>query len=617
MLRIAIAKGRLMDSLINYLDAIEFTTLSETLKNRERQLLLSVDNIECILVKGSDVPIYVEQGIADIGIVGSDILDERHYNVNNLLDMPFGACHFAVAAKPETTKYHKIATSYVHTAEAYFKSKGIDVELIKLSGSVELACVVDMVDGIVDIVQTGTTLEANGLVEKQHISDINARLITNKAAYFKKSQLIEQFIRSLEVSIVLNAQQFLNQFSLEAPLDESLYPIIRDICQEVKVHGDKALKMYNLTFDHTKTDHLEISHEQIKAAFDTLDEKTKQALQQSYERIKAYQESIKQTNQQLEKSVECYEIYHPLESVGIYVPGGKASYPSTVLMTATLAQVAGVENIVVVTPSQPNGVSQEVLAECYITQVNQVFQVGGAQSIAALTYGTETIPKVDKIVGPGNQFVAYAKKYLFGQVGIDQIAGPTEIALIIDDTADLDAIVYDVFAQAEHDELARTYVISEDAQVLKDLESRIAKALPNVDRYDIVSKSIANQHYLIHASNFDEACYVMNTIAPEHASIQTVNPQPYIEKVKYVGALFIGHYSPEVIGDYVAGPSHVLPTNRTARFTNGLSVNDFLTRNTVIHLSKDTFDQIADSAQHIAHVEALYNHQQSILIRQS
>lgn len=617
MLRIAIAKGRLMDSLINYLDAIEFTTLSETLKNRERQLLLSVDNIECILVKGSDVPIYVEQGIADIGIVGSDILDERHYNVNNLLDMPFGACHFAVAAKPETTKYHKIATSYVHTAEAYFKSKGIDVELIKLSGSVELACVVDMVDGIVDIVQTGTTLEANGLVEKQHISDINARLITNKAAYFKKSQLIEQFIRSLEVSIVLNAQQFLNQFSLEAPLDESLYPIIRDICQEVKVHGDKALKMYNLTFDHTKTDHLEISHEQIKAAFDTLDEKTKQALQQSYERIKAYQESIKQTNQQLEKSVECYEIYHPLESVGIYVPGGKARYPSTVLMTATLAQVAGVENIVVVTPPQPNGVSQEVLAACYITQVNQVFQVGGAQSIAALTYGTETIPKVDKIVGPGNQFVAYAKKYLFGQVGIDQIAGPTEIALIIDDTADLDAIVYDVFAQAEHDELARTYVISEDAQVLKDLESRIAKALPNVDRYDIVSKSIANQHYLIHASNFDEACYVMNTIAPEHASIQTVNPQPYIEKVKYVGALFIGHYSPEVIGDYVAGPSHVLPTNRTARFTNGLSVNDFLTRNTVIHLSKDTFDQIADSAQHIAHVEALYNHQQSILIRQS
>lgn len=416
---------------------------------------------------------------------------------------------------------------------------------------------------------------------------------------------------------MLNAQQFLNQFSLEAPLDESLYPIIRDICQEVKVHGDKALKMYNLTFDHTKTDHLEISHEQIKAAFDTLDEKTKQALQQSYERIKAYQESIKQTNQQLEESVECYEIYHPLESVGIYVPGGKASYPSTVLMTATLAQVAGVENIVVVTPPQPNGVSQEVLAACYITQVNQVFQVGGAQSIAALTYRTETIPKVDKIVGPGNQFVAYAKKYLFGQVGIDQIAGPTEIALIIDDTTDLDAIVYDVFAQAEHDELARTYVISEDAQVLKDLESRIAKALPNVDRYDIVSKSIANQHYLIHASNFDEACHVMNTIAPEHASIQTVNPQPYIEKVKYVGALFIGHYSPEVIGDYVAGPSHVLPTNRTARFTNGLSVNDFLTRNTVIHLSKDTFEQIADSAQHIAHVEALYNHQQSILIRQS
>ncbi|EHJ07486.1 ATP phosphoribosyltransferase [Staphylococcus simiae] len=201
MLRIAIAKGRLMDSLIDYLDRIQFNILSDTLKKRQRQLLLNVNNLECILVKGSDVPIYVEQGIADIGIVGSDILDEQPYDINNLLALPFGHCHFAVAAKPQITTFHKIATSYTTTAEAFFKAQGIDVDIIKLNGSVELACVVDMVDGIVDIVQTGTTLTANGLVERQHIKDIEARLITNKAAYFKKSQQIEQFIQSLEVSI--------------------------------------------------------------------------------------------------------------------------------------------------------------------------------------------------------------------------------------------------------------------------------------------------------------------------------------------------------------------------------------------------------------------------------
>lgn len=414
---------------------------------------------------------------------------------------------------------------------------------------------------------------------------------------------------------MLNAQQFLSEFSEQESLDESLYPLIKDICQNVKLHGDKALKQYNLTFDHTVTDHLEISANQIKEAYDTLNSKTKQALEHSYDRIKTYQQQIKYNNS-IDRAGETFEVYHPIEKVGIYVPGGKASYPSTVLMTATLAKVAGVEQIVVVTPPQTNGLSQEVLAACYITGVDQVFQVGGAQSIAALTYGTETIPKVDKIVGPGNQFVAYAKKYLFGQVGIDQIAGPTELAVIIDDTANLDAIVYDIFAQAEHDELARTYVISENLQVLEDLEQRMQQILPNIQRHDIVTASINNYNYLIHVADMDEACKVMNTIAPEHASIQTGKPQKYIEKVKYVGALFIGHYSPEVIGDYVAGPSHVLPTNQTARFTNGLSVNDFLTRHTVINLTQQTFEDIADDAQHIAQVESLYNHQQSILIRQ-
>ncbi|OEK68806.1 histidinol dehydrogenase [Staphylococcus equorum] len=413
--------------------------------------------------------------------------------------------------------------------------------------------------------------------------------------------------------MIINKATFLENYLNQSALNEALYPLVKDICDNVKLQGDQALKAYNQQLDHVETSELEIPYETLEAAYSRIDDTLRDALQQSHSRIKAYQTSIKSTEQQ--GSNECYEMYHPLERVGVYVPGGKASYPSTVLMTVTLAKVAGVKNIFVVTPPQTQGLPDIVLAACYIAGVDRVFQVGGAQSIAALAYGTETIPKVDKIVGPGNQYVAYAKKYLFGQVGIDQIAGPSEIALIIDETADLDAITYDVFAQAEHDELARTFVISENKDLLQQLEQRIQQTLSQIERQPIVQASLTNNHFLISVDNFNEACDLMNQIAPEHASIQTASPRDYLNHVRYVGALFLGHYSPEVIGDYVAGPSHVLPTNQTARFTNGLSVNDFLTRHSVIDLSESTFETIEGSARKLAHIEQLYNHEQSIEIR--
>ncbi|MDG0844241.1 histidinol dehydrogenase [Staphylococcus equorum] len=412
---------------------------------------------------------------------------------------------------------------------------------------------------------------------------------------------------------MINKATFLKEYLNQSALNEGLYPLVKDICDNVKLQGDQALKAYNQQLDHVETSELEIPYEALEMAYNRIDDTLRDALQQSHSRIKTYQTSIKSTEQQ--GSNECYEMYHPLERVGVYVPGGKASYPSTVLMTVTLAKVAGVKNIFVVTPPQAQGLPDIVLAACYIAGVDRVFQVGGAQSIAALAYGTETIPKVDKIVGPGNQYVAYAKKYLFGQVGIDQIAGPSEIALIIDETADLDAVTYDVFAQAEHDELARTFVISENKELLQQLEQRIQQTLSQIERQPIVQASLANNHFLITVDNFNEACDLMNQIAPEHASIQTASPRDYLTHVRYVGALFLGHYSPEVIGDYVAGPSHVLPTNQTARFTNGLSVNDFLTRHSVIDLSESTFEKIEGSARKLAHTEQLYNHEQSIEIR--
>ena len=413
--------------------------------------------------------------------------------------------------------------------------------------------------------------------------------------------------------MIINKATFLKDYLNQSALNEGLYPLVKDICDNVKLQGDQALKAYNQQLDHVETSNLEIPYEALEIAYNGIDDTLRDALQQSHSRIKTYQTSIKSTEQQ--GSNECYEMYHPLEQVGVYVPGGKASYPSTVLMTVTLAKVAGVKNIFVVTPPQAQGLPDIVLAACYIAGVDRVFQVGGAQSIAALAYGTETIPKVDKIVGPGNQYVAYAKKYLFGQVGIDQIAGPSEIALIIDETADLDAVTYDVFAQAEHDELARTFVISENKALLQQLEQRIQQTLSQIERQPIVEASLTNNHFLISVDSFNEACDLMNQIAPEHASIQTAFPRDYLNHVRYVGALFLGHYSPEVIGDYVAGPSHVLPTNQTARFTNGLSVNDFLTRHSVIDLSESTFEKIEGSARKLAHTEQLFNHEQSIEIR--
>ncbi|WP_426429250.1 histidinol dehydrogenase [Staphylococcus equorum] len=412
---------------------------------------------------------------------------------------------------------------------------------------------------------------------------------------------------------MINKATFLKDYLNQSALNEGLYPLVKDICDNVKLQGDQALKAYNQQLDHVETSNLEIPYEALEIAYNGIDDTLRDALQQSHSRIKTYQTSIKSAEQQ--GSNECYEMYHPLERVGVYVPGGKASYPSTVLMTVTLAKVAGVKNIFVVTPPQAQGLPDIVLAACYIAGVDRVFQVGGAQSIAALAYGTETIPKVDKIVGPGNQYVAYAKKYLFGQVGIDQIAGPSEIALIIDETADLDAVTYDVFAQAEHDELARTFVISENKALLQQLEQRIQQTLSQIERQPIVEASLTNNHFLISVDSFNEACDLMNQIAPEHASIQTAFPRDYLNHVRYVGALFLGHYSPEVIGDYVAGPSHVLPTNQTARFTNGLSVNDFLTRHSVIDLSESTFEKIEGSARKLAHTEQLFNHEQSIEIR--
>ncbi len=411
---------------------------------------------------------------------------------------------------------------------------------------------------------------------------------------------------------MLSKTQFIKQFEQDRLADERNTESVKNIIQDVKTNKDQAIFKYNKKFDNVDLEQIEVPQHEIKNSINLISNELKSALETSHKYIKAFQQKIKHENV---TTGQTYQLYHPIEKVGIYVPGGKASYPSTVLMTATLAKVANVKEIIVVTPPQKDGIDPAILAACHITGVNRVFQVGGAQSIAALAYGTESIPKVDKIVGPGNQFVSLSKQLLYGVVGIDQIAGPSEIALIADEHSNVDYIIQDILAQAEHDEQARTFLLSTDQSFISKVNQKLQQAIDQAPRKNIIEKSIKNFHYPILTTDINETIEVVNYIAPEHLSIQTTEPDLYIGKIKYVGAMFLGQYSPEAIGDYAAGPSHVLPTDQTARFSNGLTVNDFLTSHSVIHLDEHAYQEIAPSAIALAEEEGLYQHKQSLEVR--
>lgn len=410
------------------------------------------------------------------------------------------------------------------------------------------------------------------------------------------------------------AEEFKRQYKSANHTDLSKTKVVMDIIHTVQERGDDALIDYARQFDgvEMKSNQLEVPAAEMQKAYNALDSELRDALEEAYKQIYAYQESIKWSA--MPKS-ELYQNIQPLTKVGIYVPGGKASYPSTVLMTATLANVAGVEETILVTPPQLGGINQTTLAACFIAKVDHVYQVGGAQGIAALAYGTETIPKVDKIVGPGNQYVALAKKLVYGDVGIDSIAGPSEIVLVVDETAKEEWVALDVLAQAEHDEMARTFLVSNNKKKLDAIEVEIDKQKMKQSRLSVINGSLKDHHYPILTSGKRETIEIVNLIAGEHVSIQTKNAEEYIPELKTAGALFIGPYSPEAIGDYVAGPSHVLPTRGNARFANGLTVNDFLRTNSVIQLTKETFQQMAPSGMRIAKEEKLQAHHDSLAIR--
>lgn len=414
--------------------------------------------------------------------------------------------------------------------------------------------------------------------------------------------------------------QLADVLAFEAGEDEAIDRAVQRILEDVKKRGDVAVLEYTKQFDHvdaTFMDVLEIGRDALQAALDRLTPARRAALQTAADRVRAYHERQKAeigssgfTYTEADGTVLGQKVT-PLDRVGIYVPGGKAAYPSSVLMNAIPAKVAGVQEVIMVVPT-PNGVKNElVLAAAAMSGVDRVFTIGGAQAVGALAYGTATIPQVDKIVGPGNAYVAAAKRRVFGIVGIDMIAGPSEILVICDGTTDPDWIAMDLFSQAEHDELAQSILICPDAEYIDAVAASINRQLGDMPRKDVISTSLVNRGAMIKVRDMEEACEIANLIAAEHLEISAENPQLWADKIRHAGAMFLGRFSSESLGDYCAGPNHVLPTSRTARFSSPLGVYDFQKRSSMLHVSEAGAQTLGKVASELAYGEGLQAHARS------
>lgn len=412
------------------------------------------------------------------------------------------------------------------------------------------------------------------------------------------------------------AEQMDALLAWEAVSDHQVQQIVTDILADVKARGDAAVVEYSNRFDHlhaTSMSELELDQQQLQQALDALPDDQRAALLKAAERVTAYHEKQKQDSWQYTEADGTIlgQKVTPMDRVGIYVPGGKAAYPSSVLMNALPAHVAGVQEIIMVVPTPGGEVNQLVLAAAAVAGVTRVFTVGGAQAVAALAYGTETVPKVDKIVGPGNIFVATAKRQVFGAVGIDMIAGPSEILVVCDGKTDPDWIAMDLFSQAEHDEDAQSILVSPDADFLDQVKASIDKLLPDMQRSDIIRASLAGRAALIKVADMDEALEVTNRIAPEHLELSVEDPQALLPQIRHAGAIFMGRHTSEALGDYCAGPNHVLPTSGTARFSSPLGVYDFQKRSSLIMCSPDGASELGKVASILARGEHLEAHARS------
>lgn len=408
-----------------------------------------------------------------------------------------------------------------------------------------------------------------------------------------------------------------------ADTDAAIEQRVADILADVQARGDAAVLEYTARFDGLQVDgmaELELTQAELKAAFDAIPAVQRGALEAAAARVRRYHEAQKQASGESwsyrdEDGTLLGQKVTPLDRVGIYVPGGKAAYPSSVLMNAIPAHVAGVGEIIMVVPTPQGARNPLVLAAAYVAGVTRAFTIGGAQAVAALAYGTATVPKVDKITGPGNAYVASAKKRVFGTVGIDMIAGPSEILVLADGSTPPDWVAMDLFSQAEHDELAQSILLCPDAAYIDAVQAAIDRLLPEMPRAAIIAKSLSDRGALILTRDMDEACAISNRIAPEHLEVSSTDPHRWEPLLRHAGAIFLGAYTSESLGDYCAGPNHVLPTSGTARFSSPLGVYDFQKRSSLIEVSEQGAQKLGSIAAELAYGEGLQAHARAAELR--
>src|SRR5215213_8148381 len=400
-------------------------------------------------------------------------------------------------------------------------------------------------------------------------------------------------------------------------LDAELMRVVGEIIDDVRVRGDQALIEYTARFDKVELKQIRISEEELRSCARGAGERVRRSLREAIANVREFHKRQVEESWTISprEGVQLGQRFTPLERVGLYVPGGTAAYPSSVVMNVVPAQVAGVERIVVTTPPRTLSESPAVAAALLELNVNEVYAIGGAQAIAALAFGTETVPRVDKITGPGNKYVAAAKKLVFGVVGIDAIAGPTEVVIIADETARADFIAADLLAQAEHGEDASAVLITNSELLARHVTEEVTRQVESLPRREIVLASLKEYGAIVVVESLDEACAIVNELAPEHVEIVTSDDEAIAQRIRHAGAIFFGAYTPEAVGDYFAGPNHVLPTSRTARFSSALGVYDFVKRTSLLRYDEEAFARVAESVSVLAECEGLVAHGRSALIR--
>jgi histidinol dehydrogenase len=418
----------------------------------------------------------------------------------------------------------------------------------------------------------------------------------------------------------VNIEEFLEEIQRRNSEDyNEVYEVVDKILEDVRKNKDAALKKYTQEFDKVKLDNLEVTKKEIEDAFKTIDKDLLETIKKAKQNIEIYHLRQKRKGYQYKpegKDILLGQLINPIEKAGIYIPGGKAAYPSTVLMNAVPAKIAGVKEIIMITPPQSDGsIKDSILVAASLAGVDRIFKVGGAQGIGALAYGTESIPKVYKITGPGNIYVAAAKRRVSGFVGIDMIAGPSEILIIADDNANPSYIAADMISQAEHDEMAASILITTSYSLACKVQNELEEQVKKLERNEIIKKSLINQGAIIVADSIKQCIDLANEIAPEHLELLTVNSFDIYKSIKNAGAIFLGEFSPEPVGDYFAGPNHTLPTSSTAKFSSALSVDDFIKKTSLIYYSKEALQESAEDIIRFAENEGLSGHANAIKVR--